>query len=202
MKYPLFSQSAANELFVPKECPWKALDALLSYLKSVEHKGFSDLENVVVTEPEFVSIGENTKISPFVQIDGPCIFGKNCFVGPGALIRGGCVFGDNCYIGHGVEVKHSLVSSGVTLAHFNYVGDSILNENVHLAAGAVIANQRQDKKEIFVTWQEERVNTKRTKLGAIIGRDVAIGCNCVVNPGTVISSGAIVRPLRSVSGVI
>lgn len=114
------------------------------------------------------------------KIIGSVAFGKNCIVGHGALIVGPAIFGDNCVVGHCSEVARSIFGNDSRAAHFNYVGDSVLGSRVNLGAGAKLANLRFDKKE---------VRGGLVKLGAILGDDVQIGCNAVVDPGVVVSNG-------------
>ena len=123
------------------------------------------------TEPAVLEVG--------AKIVGPVAFGKNCIVGHGALIVGPAFFGDDCVIGHASEVARSIFGNNSRAAHFNYVGDSVLGSNVNLGAGAKLANLRFDKKEIRGC----------EKLGAILGDNVQIGCNAVLDPGVEIESG-------------
>lgn len=179
---------------------WEALETLLFQLQTFEHRGFIAKPHVVCSEPDQVTVGAGTVIEPFVHIQGPCIIGPHCHIGSGALIRGGCIIGAGCTIGHGTELKHSIVYPQTHLAHFNYVGDSIVGARVNMGAGVKIANLRQDKRRIRVFWEGESIDTGMQKLGALVGDGANVGCNAVLNPGTVLLPGAVVRPLQSIAG--
>lgn len=148
-----------------------------------------------------VYIGEGTIVHEGVRIEGPAIIGNNCVISHAAYIRGGCLFGNNVRIGHGAEIKHSLFFNGAVAAHLNYVGDSIIGNTVNIAGGAMLANFRLDKQEIMVKHTEGDIATGLQKFGAVLGDDVSIGANAVLNPGTLLGKGVIVYPLQSVRGV-
>ncbi len=126
-----------------------------------------------------VGAGHEPRIEDGAKIVGTVIFGKNCVVGHGALVVGPAIFGDNCVVGHASEVARSLFGNDSRAAHFNYVGDSVVGSRVNLGAGAKLANVRFDKKLI----------RGREKCGAVLGDDVQIGCNAVIDPGVMIESG-------------
>lgn len=141
-------------------------------------------------------------IEPGVYIQGPCIIGKNCVIRHGAYIREGVICGDYCQIGHSAELKHSILLNHACATHFVYVGDSILGNEVNLGAGVKCANLRLDRSEVVVAWNGKRVKTGLKKLGAIVGDRVQIGCNCVLNPGTLIGKESFSHPLLNLSGYI
>lgn len=143
--------------------------------------------------PQFISIGKGTIIEPGVYIQGPCIIGKNCILRHGAYLRAGVILGDSCVIGHAAKVKHSILLNFAVAAHMTYVGDSILGNAVNLGAGVKCANLRFDRKSI---------KPGLTKLGAIIGDKVQVGCNTVFNPGTIVGKESIIYPQQLISGII
>ena len=130
------------------------------------------------------------------------MIGDGCEVCFGAYIRSGTIIGKDCVIGHSTEVVRSIILDGAKLPHFNYVGDSIIGSNVNMGAGSKCANVRLDNNEIEIYYQGNRFDTNRKKLGAIIGKDASIGCNAVLNPGTVVLAGVNVLPCTAVKGVI
>lgn len=174
-------------------------------------------------------IGKDTEIEPGVTIEGPVRIGSGCHVESGALIRGPTWIGDNCEIrqaaylrgfvlaadnvvlGHACEFKHCALLEYAQAPHFNYVGDSILGPKAHIGAGVILSNVRLDKKTVSVfdldtssvpssVPSRERIETGLEKFGAIIGDECEIGCNSVLNPGTILGARCRVLPLSRVSG--
>jgi UDP-N-acetylglucosamine diphosphorylase / glucose-1-phosphate thymidylyltransferase / UDP-N-acetylgalactosamine diphosphorylase / glucosamine-1-phosphate N-acetyltransferase / galactosamine-1-phosphate N-acetyltransferase len=191
-------------LFEGCEYPWQALEHLESYLKSLK-LGNIEVEvppSAYLIHPESISIGMGTIIEPGAYIEGPCIIGRDCTVRHGAYIRTNVVVGDSCVIGHDTEVKHSIFFNSASAAHFNYVGDSILGHRVNLGAGVKCANLRLDHQTIHVILPHERINTGLHKLGAIVGDGAQVGCNCVINPGTILGRHSFCFPCLNVYGFI
>jgi len=192
------SQLYFADLFEDATNVWEALSGLDEYIAAQFESGrmkgnYHDKSDIFV--------GNNTTIVEGARIEGPAIIGKNCTIGHGAYIRGGCVIGDNVRIGHAVEVKHSIILSDAAIAHFNYVGDSIIGNHVNVSAGAVCANFRLDKKQIVVKMSDQRIETGLKKLGAIVGDGSNVGVNAVLNPGTILGKDCVVYPLTNVRGV-
>ncbi len=211
----IMSRFAANNFFSLQEfdhCSlwdgdetvWTALFQLDSYLQS--QGAFKiDIEipsGATILQPELVSIGAGTVLEPGVMIQGPCIIGKDCLIRHGALLRGGVICGDGCVIGHASEVKHSILFPKAQVAHLNYVGDSILGARVNLGAGVKCANLRLDRCEISVLDEGVKVKTGLRKFGSILGDGCQIGCNAVLNPGTVLGPYCVSYPLVNLHGVI
>jgi NDP-sugar pyrophosphorylase family protein len=195
---------AHASLFEESQFPWQALERLKSYVQSLK-LGKIDVEvpsTVYLVHPELISIGKGTSVEPGAYIEGPCVIGQNCKIRHGAYMRGDVVVGDNCVIGHDTEVKHSILFNNAAAAHFNYVGDSILGSRVNLGAGVKCANLRLDHQPIHVVIQGERINTRLNKLGAIIGDGAQVGCNCVINPGTILGRNSFCFPCLNVYGFI
>lgn len=191
-------------LFEETQFPWEALVHLASYLQK-QQLGKIEVKipsTAHLINPELISIGPGTVIEPGAYIQGPVIIGPNCVVRHGAYIRGNVVTGQRCIIGHSTEVKHSILLDGAQAAHFNYVGDSILGNNVNLGAGVKLANFRLDHREISVVISGKKIKTQLKKLGAIIGDDTQIGCNSVTNPGTLIGQKAFCYPCISIMGFV
>ncbi|MBS0604788.1 MAG: UDP-N-acetylglucosamine diphosphorylase [Verrucomicrobia bacterium] len=191
-------------LFEGCQYPWEALARLEGYLNSLK-LGKIEIEippAVHLVNPESISIGNGTIIEPGAFIQGPCVIGRNCVIRHGAYIRGNVVTGDSCVIGHDTEVKHSIFLNHASAAHFNYVGDSILGNNINLGAGVKCANLRLDHQPVYVLIHDERINTRLHKLGAIVGDGAQVGCNCVINPGTVLGRNSFCFPCLNVYGFV
>lgn len=148
-----------------------------------------------------IYIGEGTIIQEGAVIIGPAIVGNNCLIGHGSLIRENCILGNNVNIGHAVEIKNSVFLNNAVAAHLNYIGDSIIGNNVNISGGAILANFRLDKKSVLVRIGDKKIETGLQKFGAIIGDDCNIGVNVVLNPGTILGKNTVVYPLISVTGV-
>ena len=197
-------QFAHKELLLEMDHVWMGLEQIGPYLKNYP---LGKIETVIhpsvhLIDPHLISIGEGTVIEPGTYIKGPCIIGKNCQVRFGAYIRGNVITGDQCVIGHSTEVKNSVFLDHAHAPHFNYVGDSILGNRTNLGAGVKCANLRVDKKNITIHYGMKKFETNLQKIGAILGDDVQIGCNAVLNPGTVIGKKAICFPGIQIGGVI
>ncbi|MBI4079225.1 MAG: UDP-N-acetylglucosamine diphosphorylase [Candidatus Levybacteria bacterium] len=148
-----------------------------------------------------VYIGKGTVIEEGASIKGPAIIGKNCFIAHGAYVRENVILGDDVRIWHGTEIKHTIMLNGAVGTHNGYIGDSIVGNRVNIAAGAIVANLRLDRKSVHVRHDKSKIDTGLLKFGAIIGDDCQIGVNAVLNPGTVLGKNSIVFPLVSVFGV-
>lgn len=181
---------------------WSPLFHLKSYLKQLPlGKIQIDIPaGVTLVHPEWISIGEGTILEPGVMIQGPCFIGKKCSIRHGALLRGGVICSDRTVIGHSAEVKHSILMEGSCVTHFVYVGDSIIGNGANLAAGVKCANLRLDRKEVTVHFEGIKMGTGLMKMGAIVGDGAQIGCNCVLNPGSLIGRETICHPLLNFSG--
>ncbi len=164
---------------------WECLDSISSYLKNNE-----------------IIIGKNCKINPNSCIEGPCIIGDNCEIRFNAYIRGQCIVGDNCIIGHSAELVRCIVMNNTKLSHMNYVGDSVIGNNVNFGAGSICANTRLDRSPISIVHNGKKYETGRKKFGAIIGDNSSVGCNAVLNPGTVLFPNTKLYPCSVSSGVI
>jgi UDP-N-acetylglucosamine diphosphorylase/glucosamine-1-phosphate N-acetyltransferase len=177
--------------------PWDLLPANEYLLNSIEPQNLGEIEDNVIIKGK-VSIGHNTIVRSGSYIVGPVIIGQDCAIGPNCYIRPHTSIGDGCHIGSAVEVKNSIIMKGSKIPHHNYVGDSIIGEECNLGAGTKIANLRFDKKNIRVSG----IDTKRRKLGAIIGDGVETGINACINVGSIIGNNTRIGPGAIASGVI
>ena len=170
--------------------PIKVLNEYLDkYLKAVSKEVF---------------VGKNTKIDSTAKIVGPAIIGSNCDIKDGALIREGVIIGDGCVVGHGSEVKHSIIFNDSNIAHLNYIGDSIIGSGVNFAAGAITANFKHGAKNeiVNIIINDEKTSTGLKKFGSLVGDNAKIGCNVVIEPGTIIGKRTLIYPLVSARGTI
>lgn len=138
-----------------------------------------------------IYLHKTCKIDENVKIQGPCIIMEGATINHNVYIRENVIIGKNSHIANSTEIKNSILIGNNKLPHFNYVGDSILGNNVHLGAGAIISNLRFDKQNIKV----EKEDTNLCKIGAFIGDNTEIGCNAVISPGSVITKNSIIYPL-------
>jgi UDP-N-acetylglucosamine diphosphorylase/glucosamine-1-phosphate N-acetyltransferase len=177
--------------------PWDLLTVNESALAGLDAEVIGEIEeNAVLKGP--VAVGRNTVVRSGSYIVGPVIIGDDCEIGPNCYIRPATAIGNGCHIGASVEVKNSIIMSGSKVPHHNYVGDSVIGEGCNLGAGTKIANLRFDKKTI----RAAGIDTRRRKLGAILGDHVETGINASINVGSVIGSGVFIGPGVVVSGVI
>lgn len=180
------------------DAPWEILarmDAVLAEEAGRRHHG--EIHPSAVLEGN-VTIEEGARIGPGAWVQGPAWIGAGAEVGHAAVVRGGCIVAGGARVGHATEVKRSLLLPEAKAPHFNYVGDSILGSRINLGAGVKLANLKNDGGEIRV----EGVGTGLRKFGAALGDDVAIGCNAVLQPGTVIGARSLVYAGTVVRGVV
>jgi UDP-N-acetylglucosamine diphosphorylase/glucosamine-1-phosphate N-acetyltransferase len=177
--------------------PWDILTANESMLAGMKAQNLGTVEGNVVLKGT-VAIGENTVIKSGAYIEGPVIIGDDCEIGPNCYIRPATAIGDGCHVGAAVEVKNSVIMKGTKIPHLNYVGDSVIGEECNLGAGTKIANLRLDKQNIIIAG----IDTRRRKLGAIIGDRVETGINASINVGSMIGNNTFIGPGVVVSGII
>ena len=147
-------------------------------------------------------VAKSAKVAPTAFLGGPCIICPDAEIRHGAFIRGSAIVGAGAVVGNSVELKNCILFDGVQVPHFNYVGDSVLGYKSHMGAGAVTSNVKSDKTLVSVNYEGEKLATGRKKFGAMLGDFVEVGCNSVLNPGTVIGSHSNVYPLSSVRGYV
>lgn len=184
------------------------LEKFIYPFEAVPHIG-EIISSIIKDLPvEFIEISKGVyahrtaKISPSAEILPPCVIGAGTEVRHCAYIRGNALIGDNCVVGNCTEIKNSVLFDGVQTPHFNYIGDSILGYKAHTGAGVVLSNVKSDKTHVSISCNGERFYTGFKKLGSVLGDCVEVGCNSVLNPGTVIGRGTAVYPLSCVRGVI
>ena len=151
---------------------------------------------------EGVWVAKSAKDFPSAYLGSPCIIGEDTEVRQCAFIRGSALVGNGCVVGNSVELKNVIISDNVQVPHYNYVGDSVLGYKSHMGAGSITSNVKSDKTLVIVKADGDKIETGLKKFGAMLGDFVEVGCNSVLNPGTVIGSHSNVYPTSSVRGVI
>ena len=179
--------------------PWEALDLLSTAIIILGNR--LDL-NEYKRLKENVWVHKTAKIYPSAYIDGPTIICEGAEIRHGAFIRGSAVIGKNVVVGNSCEIKNSILMDYAQVPHFNYIGDSILGFKAHMGAGAVTSNLKQDKSNVVIHGDNFEIETGLKKVGAFLGDYVEVGCNSVLNPGTVVGKNSNIYPLSSVRGVV
>ena len=193
------SHSAAGEWLKGFTWPWEALEGITDTILRLG----AGLDPQEYDHPrEDVWIARSAKVFPSAYIGGPCIIGPETEVRHCAFIRGSALVGAGCVVGNSTELKNVILFDKVQVPHYNYVGDSILGYRAHMGAGSITSNVKSDKLPVVIRCGEERMATQRKKVGAMIGDEAEIGCNAVMNPGTVIGRQAIVYPTSCVRGTV
>lgn len=193
------NETIAAELFEGKEYPWEVLADIGDFILKLGDK---------LPKDEFIKKGDNiwihksVTIAPTATLNGPLIIDEGTEVRPGAFIRGKAIVGKNCVVGNSTELKNVVLFNTVQVPHYNYVGDSILGTHSHMGAGSITSNVKSDKTLVVVKDGDERIETGLKKFGAMLGDYVEVGCNSVLNPGTMIGRHTNVYPLSCVRGVI
>ncbi len=196
------SRTRHGILFPPDEPVWTALSRIESYLE------FRLQREVRAQIPQGAHIGEDvfidegTIIEPGALILGPAWIGRNCMIRAGCYIRGNVLIGDGCVLGNSCEFKNCILFDHCEVPHYNYVGDAILGHRAHLGAGVVLSNVRLDRGEVLVQDPGGTLATGLRKFSAVIGDHAEIGCNSVINPGSLIGRRSLVYPLSSFTGVL
>lgn len=178
--------------------PWQALKGIKDLILALGPGLEEDYEEIAPT----VWVHRTAKVAPTAFLGGPCIIGAGTEVRHCAFIRGSALVGENCVVGNSVELKNVILFDNVQVPHYNYVGDSILGYKAHMGAGAITSNVKSDKALVVVKNEEERLETGLKKFGAMVGDFVEVGCNSVLNPGTVIGPHTNIYPTSCVRGVV
>ena len=191
------SHTLAEDYLKGFSYPWEALKGIKDLILSLGKTLGEDYREVL---PQ-VWVHSTAKISPTAYLGAPCIIGPGTEVRHCAFIRGAALIGENCVVGNSVELKNVILFDNVQTPHYNYVGDSILGYKAHMGAGSITSNVKSDKKPVVIHGST-RIETGMKKVGAMLGDFVEVGCNSVLNPGTVIGRNSNVYPLSSVRGVV
>ena len=193
------SKTIAAPLLEKHEYPFQALPEIKKFVielgKSLPEDKFDGVS-------ENVWIAKSAKVFPTAYIAAPCIIDEETEVRHCAFIRGSVIVGKNCVVGNSTEVKNSIIFDNVQIPHYNYVGDSVLGYKSHLGAGSITSNVKSDKTLVTVKCGDEKIETGLKKFGAMVGDFTEVGCNTVLNPGTVLGKNCTVYPLSRVRGYI
>lgn len=192
------SHSMAGTYLSDFDLPWQALGGIKSLILSLGSQLGEDYNQI---QPN-VWVHKTAVIAPTAYLGAPCIIGANTEVRHCAFIRGSALVGENCVVGNSVELKNVILFDNVQVPHYNYVGDSILGYKSHMGAGSVTSNVKSDKTLVVVKNGEEQIPTGLKKFGAMLGDFVEVGCNSVLNPGTVIGRHTNIYPTSCVRGMV
>lgn len=190
--------SLAGDRLQAYEYPWQALPCIKEWILQLGAALGEEYDQPSAD----VWVHRTAKIAPTAYLGGPCIIGPGTEVRHCAFIRGSALVGENCVVGNSVELKNVILFDGVQVPHYNYVGDSILGYKAHMGAGSVTSNVKSDKTLVVVKNGQEQIPTGLKKMGAMVGDFVEVGCNSVLNPGTVIGPRSNIYPTSSVRGVV
>ncbi|MCI7060811.1 MAG: UDP-N-acetylglucosamine pyrophosphorylase [Lachnospiraceae bacterium] len=194
-----FDETIAADIFTDREFPWDVLPYIGDFILKL---GASLSEEEYDKKAENIWISKSAVIAPTASINGPCIIGKNTEIRQCAFIRGNAIVGENCVVGNSTELKNVILFNNVQVPHYNYVGDSILGYKSHMGAGSITSNVKSDKTKVTIRYNGDVIATGLKKMGAVLGNYVEVGCNSVLNPGTIIGSNTNVYPLSMVRGYI
>lgn len=193
------TKTVAAKLFEGKTYPWEVLDDIKPFILRL---GETLPEDEFDHPSEGVWIAKDAKVFPSAYIGSPCIIDHEAEVRHCAFIRGSAIVGKGAVVGNSTELKNVVLFDKVQVPHYNYVGDSILGYKSHMGAGSITSNVKSDKTLVVIKEPGNYIETKRKKVGAMIGDNVEVGCNSVLNPGTVIGRCSNVYPTSCVRGVI
>lgn len=191
--------SVAAPLLARFTYPWEVLPEITEFIRSLG-KTLSEQEYDRVGED--VWIAKTAKVAASASIHGPCIICADAEVRHCAFIRGSAIVGAGAVVGNSTELKNCILFDGVQVPHYNYVGDSILGYKAHMGAGSITSNVKSDKTPVEIRYGTERIETGRKKVGAMLGDFVEVGCNSVLNPGTVVGPHSNIYPLSPVRGYV
>ena len=192
-------ETIAKDIFEGVTYPWEVLPKISRFIVEL---GNTLSEEEYEKQGENIWIAKTAKVAKSASITGPAIIGKEAEVRHCAFIRGNAIVGEGAVVGNSTELKNAVLFNKVQVPHYNYVGDSILGYKAHMGAGSITSNVKSDKTLVVVRDGKEEIATGRKKFGAMPGNNVEVGCNSVLNPGTVICPESNVYPLSAVRGVV
>jgi NDP-sugar pyrophosphorylase family protein len=192
-------ETIAADIFSGCIYPWEVLGKIKNEIIRIGNALSSEEYE---KKGEDVWIAKSAKVAPTASITGPAIIGKDAEVRHCAFIRGSAIVGEGAVVGNSTELKNVILFNKVQVPHYNYVGDSILGYKAHMGAGSITSNVKSDKSLVIVNSGDLKIETGLKKFGAILGDYVEVGCNSVLNPGTVIGRSANVYPLSCVRGYV
>ncbi|SFR56267.1 acyltransferase [Anaeromicropila populeti] len=199
--YNLFSMehTIAARIFEDTTYPWEVIPKIKNFILALGGTLHYDEYELI---GENIWVAKSATISKTASITGPAIIGKNADIRHCAFIRGSVIVGNGAVVGNSTELKNTILFDGVQVPHYNYIGDSILGYKSHMGAGSITSNVKSDKSPVTVRFQEYKIETRLKKMGAVLGDHVEVGCNSVLNPGTIIGKNSTIYPLSSVRGYV
>ena len=192
-------ETIAKALLEKVEYPWECITKISDFILELGSK--LDL-SLFEKRGEDVWIAKSAVIEPMTFIKGPTIIDENAQIRHSAYIRGNAIVGKNSVVGNSVELKNCILFNNTQVPHYNYIGDSILGYKVHMGAGSITSNLKSDGTNVSIKFNDIKIDTGLRKIGAIIGDCSEIGCNSVLNPGSIIGKNTSIYPLCSVRGVV
>lgn len=194
-----YSKTIAKPLLESVEFPWEALPKIKDFILEI---GKTLDPEIYEKRGEDIWVAKSAKIFPSAYLGGPLIICEDAEVRHCAFIRGSAIVGKGAVVGNSTELKNSILFDGVQVPHYNYIGDSILGYKSHTGAGTITSNLKSDKSLVTVMCDGEKVETNVKKFGAMLGDFVEVGCNSVLNPGSVVGRNTNVYPLSFVRGYV
>lgn len=193
------SKTIAAALFDGLTYPWEALPEIAGFIRAL---GPTLPADIYEQRGEDIWVAKSARIAPTAYLNGPLIICEDAEVRHCAFIRGSAIVGKGAVVGNSTELKNCLIFQNAQVPHYNYIGDSILGYKAHLGAGAITSNLKSDRSIVTIPVEAGRIDTALKKFGAIVGDNVEVGCNSVLNPGTVLGRNATVYPLSMVRGTV
>ena len=192
-------ETIAKPLLENLTYPWEALPKISEFIIELGNKLDKEIYEL---KGENIWIAKSANIYPTAFIKGPAIIGENAEVRHCAFIRGNAIVGNNAVVGNSTELKNVILFNNVQVPHYNYVGDSILGYKSHMGAGSITSNVKSDKTLVTISVKGQKVETGLKKFGAMLGDNVEVGCNSVLNPGTIVGKNSNIYPLSMVRGYV
>lgn len=193
------NQTIAKEYLEQFTYPWEALKGISEYIKTL---GPTLDPEKYEQRGEAIWVAKSATVAPTACLNGPLIIDEEAEIRHCAFIRGSAIVGKGSVVGNSTELKNVIIFNSVQVPHYNYVGDSVLGYKSHMGAGSITSNVKSDKTLVVVKDKEEQIETGLKKFGAMLGDYVEVGCNSVLNPGTVIGRNSNVYPTSCVRGVV
>ena len=193
------NETIAAELFEGKTYPWEVLGDISDFIIALGNKLPQDRFE---KRGENIWVAKSATVFDSAYIGGPCIIDENATVRQCAFIRGSAIVGNGTTVGNSTELKNVVLFNKVEVPHYNYVGDSVLGFHAHMGAGSITSNVKADKKNVVIHCGEENMETGLRKIGAMLGDWAEIGCNAVLNPGTIVGKNSMIYPTSCVRGIV
>lgn len=189
----------AHEIFTDCTYPWEVLPQIAEFIVKL---GETLDSSIYEKRAENIWVAKSARVAPTAYINGPAIIDEEAEVRHCAFIRGNAIVGKKAVVGNSTELKNVILFNNVQVPHYNYVGDSILGYRSHMGAGSITSNVKSDKTLVTIAYETEKIATGLKKMGAVLGDGVEVGCNSVLNPGTIVGKDSNIYPLSMVRGYV